>query len=181
MALKTGRLGEAAEAADKAIKSLASVPSQAASWFNMGLICEQLANGIEYNGSYYCYGDHLEPFMRSWQLRSSPGEARKLVDYLQKNDSDVCMVANRRYKFVFNPGINSGDRAKGERIYVLHRADEYIDPKSIQLTVSGTMETVTQMPRAVGRLVLDQQAVTLLEADYFAKSWLVDGKPCLRN
>ncbi len=159
IALKTGRMGEAARAAVQATKNLKSPADQAAAWFNMGLICEQLAGRTSNDDGWLnCSGNHIYPFVRAVQLQTKPSREKKLIDVLQRDDAKKCSVEDRQYRFE-----NNG----GERIYVLHSADKHIDPQTIKLSRRNGDKTIdTRTPHISGTFLLNDKAMTLLEIDF---------------
>jgi hypothetical protein len=170
IALKTGRIGEAADAAVQATKKLKTPADQAAAWFNMGLICEQLAGRASNDDGWLnCNGNRIFPFVRAMQLQATASRGKKLFDLLQrKDDMKMCEIAERRYAFEHNGR---------ERVYVLHGANEHIDPESIQLKRLNWDKTLTiQTPRISGTFPLNDKAMTLLEADFFPNEAILEGQ-----
>lgn len=192
IALKTGRLGIAAEASVDAAKKLASPALQATAWFNLGLVCEQTTKHVLfYNGNPYCQGDRIAPFVRAWKRAPTPSRAAKLVQLLQQNAPDMCVLERpgglpRRYRVVFDFGFFDGVYRHSQRFYVLHGTGDTIDPTSIRWSVQfaarkGEPASPPQImsPQPVDRLDLGANALTILESPYFNSNTLtIEGAPC---
>lgn len=78
---------------------------------------------------------------------------------------------------------NAGEKYRQvQRIYAFHKADEAINPESIQWHVKFVGQEPTIMtPKIVDHFVLGKDAVTVLEGDNYGKAPTIDGRACELN
>jgi hypothetical protein len=138
VALKAGKVGPALVAADHAIETFKDPPALASAWFNKGLICDRAeARQLFYDGKR-CDMDTISPFLKAWQLQSTPVMAKAMKSVFAPGKFGVCEVAKpdpvkgtAGITAVATFGFN------GEGIYVYHSAQvsvsrfdiEWMDPQ----------------------------------------------------
>ena len=165
VALKTGQFGPAIKAANQATEFFKEPGLVAAAWFNKGLICEhELARSItDYDGNK-CENDWINPFVRAWQIETTPARTKKLKRLFNPDETNVCLVpasdsVSYRVRF-FNVAEKNA-----KRIYIFHNANKEIDPTEVQWSVKfyGHSEASVLTAKIVERITLDQDAITILE------------------
>jgi tetratricopeptide (TPR) repeat protein len=181
VALRAGRLGEAAEAANETIRSGPSPVAKASGWFNMGLVCEQYGRRyLSYNGSYYCRGTPLQAYIQAWKMHPTTARRAKIEETIMKNPAGnalmvgACDVASsggtaQRYLFTPEPAVDRPNEGH-QHIYVYHTKSDVIDPDLIQWDVSlpenGTYRKRPIHPRVIERHDLGTFAITELKGDH---------------
>jgi len=180
IALKAGRAPEAVAAADIATTTLTSASGRASAWFNEALGCDQIGRSfVEYAGNVYCTIGEIGMFLRSYKLEASAARANKLRDQFPKIGPNACTVTATdgsvsRYgfgkSFVSKDGKTPGI---AQEIYVLHPASVTAD-----LTMIGTVSPTAWTPRIVDRVVLGDDAITVIEAPFTMPPHMIAGRPC---
>lgn len=169
VALKAGRIGEAAAAAEQATKALKSPLLQAAAWFNVGLACEKAGRyGVMYDGGWYCDADQLLPFIRAFQLAPTQARAKKIVQEMQGGRDGSCAIHQAGQWYRLEKGDASG--TKPTHIYALRPAGEPLVP----LSIKGAIPAV----RAVGEIVLGDMLLTEMVSAHV--DWSYDRERCVR-
>jgi hypothetical protein len=182
VALRTGRLGEAAEAASVTLQEDASPAGRASARFNMGLVCAQYGQGyLDYNGAYYCKESPLHDFLQAWKIEPTAARRTKVkqtfltADARQPSKGTDCDISlqdgtKQRYRFGFADDSGGSRSNPRQRIYVYHPSRQTIDPASIHwdvtLYVNGARTPTTTSPRVTERYDLGSFAVTELEGEH---------------
>lgn len=187
IALRLGRLGEAAEAAMATIRDDSSKVSKADAWFNMGLLCEREDRPVAYNGQYYCFESPLQLYLRSWNERPIAARRSKIEAALSNLNAfyfQPCTISAYTYLFGMERDI---DGQRRQHLYVRHPRAEVIDPGAISWQLifadrAGHTRTTRDIhPRLVMRHDLGEFAVTEMMADYHV-TWpvTINGQTCAR-
>jgi hypothetical protein len=182
LALKLGKVDEAAEAAGNAIAALKQPADLAAAWFNMGLVCEHALHAITYNGASYCSGDKIYPFLRAWQIEPTAGRAAKLMEAIGAEGVAACRSGDQQYRFVSVDGLDKFEEMNAvnvnKRVYVFGGLDESVDPASIRWSAPDALNQPTEKLRLVGRFALGDRALSVFDAEGFATPAAINGQPC---
>ena len=185
VALRLGRLGEAAEAAMTTIRDDSSKVSKADAWFNMGLLCEREDRPVAYNGEYYCFESPLQLYLRSWNEKPIAARRSKIEATMSNVNAfyfQPCTISAYTYLFRVERDIDGQQR---QHLYVRHPRTEVIDPGAIswQLVFADqaghTRTTQDIRPRLVMRHDLGELAITEMMADYYV-TWpvTINGQTC---
>jgi tetratricopeptide (TPR) repeat protein len=181
IALRAGDLGVALEGATRAIAILKTPAGRAAAWFNEGLACEKAeGRSVPYNGAVYCENGYIPPLVEAWQNQPTPARLSKLTEALRSERHGHCVSGSGAsavtYQFVFyNGGANTHFENVG-RVYVLHAADQHIDPLSISWSWHGEKNL-----HVIARFPLGADTLTVLQtptSTYFGGNPMIDGKEC---
>lgn len=184
IALKLGQIGPAIKAADKAIDVLKEPSLRAAAWFNKGLICEQEApHTLDYDGSR-CDTDWILPFVRAWKLAATPARAKKLRGFFSTDKTAVCTFSlpqseDQRVR-IQRDYVTYNDKNSGvQRIYILHRAEDNIDPATIQwpVTYADKRKASVLTPNVVDQLKLGSDMITILEGEDNGRFPMISEQP----
>lgn len=177
VALKAGHIGPAIKAADNAVKTLKEPALAASAWFNLGLICERddVQSVTGYDGSR-CAGDKIEPFVRAWRLEPTNARKNKLKSFFKPSESDLCQRV-RLFRF---SGIKDGRYAQIQRIYVLHRADEKIDPSNISWMIkfADRPNPTAVKSDLADEMILDSDAISVFEGPEYGQLPSIGGLQC---
>jgi len=186
IALKAGRLPEAAAAADEGTRTLKSASDQASAWFNEAFACEELDHQlVEYAGKYYCENDWLGMFVRSYELKASTARANKLRAQFPKEGTNACTVTEddgsvSRYRMAKSFVSKEGKRGLVHEIYVLHSEKVASDPAVVGVASPNryARESGSWAPRVVGHVVLGDDAITVIEAPFAPTAPTIKGHQC---
>lgn len=186
IALKAGRLPEAAAAADEGTRRLKSAADQASAWFNEARACELMDHQlVEYAGKVYCENDWIGMFVRSYELKASPARANKLRSLFPKEGTNACTVTGddgsvSQYRIAKSFMSKEGKKGLIHEIYVLHSAKVTANPAMIGVASPNryARESGSWAPHAVDRVVLEDDALTVIEAPFAPKAPMIDGHQC---
>jgi ankyrin repeat protein len=182
IALRMGELGVALQGAKRATTQFKTPAGRAAAWFNEGLACQQAeGRSVPYNGNVYCENGYIPPFVEAWQDQPTPARLAKLTEALRSERHGHCISGTGAsavtYQFVF---YNGGAKTHFEnvgRVYVLHAADQHIDPRSISWSWGRGEKNL----HVIAHFPLGTDTLTVLQtptSTYFGGNPTIDGKEC---
>ncbi|MBF0295174.1 MAG: ankyrin repeat domain-containing protein [Magnetococcales bacterium] len=186
VALKAGHIGPAIKAAEKAIATLKEPSLAASAWFHLGLICEReearwvpegqgLRRRFIYDKSY-CDYNIIDPFLRSLRLEPTRERIDKIKSFFDASDPHVCQRARM---FLFYGGKNRA--VPNKRIYLLHRAEEKIDPANITWTIKSSNDQSLKVihPALEEDIDLENDVLSLFSGDDMPWDPTIDGVKCV--